>query len=258
MKKYKGIDTSLFQGEIDPARIQNAGIDFVMHKAGQGRTAEYDAPFTDPAFEENVKSCALQATVGKRRLYSGSYWYMMAQNEAEVRREAEYYIALLKEYRYNLQLWAAVDVEDPSLRQDKPTLTRLVALFCDLIRDAGFRPMVYASSSWLDYRFDAPEGVPIWEANWSARAMPKRARMHQYSSTGIIDGVSGYVDLNVAYGIIGDANGDGKVTVADATAIVKRIAGRGTVIDESQADVNQDGRVTVADATAIVRSIAGV
>lgn len=257
MKKYRGIDTSLFQGEIDANKLTLAGVDFVMHKAGQGRTTDYPLPFTDPFFEENVKSCALSATVGKRRLYSGSYWYMMAQNEEEVRREAAYYIELLKKYRYNLQLWAAVDVEDPSLPQDKELLTSLVKLFCELIREAGFRPMVYASSSWLDYRFDAPKDVPIWEANWSAGKMPGRARMWQYTNTGIINGVNGYVDMNVAYGIIGDANFDGKVTISDAVAITKRIAGYDVKLDDSQADVNQDGRVTVADAAAIVKAIAG-
>ena len=176
MKTYKGIDIALYQGNPDFAAVKADGISFVMHKAGQGRTEGYDAPFTDPVFEKNVKACARVAGSTGGGLYSGSYWYLMAQNEEEVRREAEYYIELLKKYRFNLQLWAAVDVEDPSLKQDKPTLTKHVKLFCDLIKKAGFRPMVYANTYWLDYKFDAPAGVPIWEANWLARGSGSTAR----------------------------------------------------------------------------------
>ena len=95
-KIYKGIDISLFQPRADFPAIKAAGIDFVMLKAGQGRIpGEWNAPFTDPYFELYIKAADAAG------LYAGSYWYFMANSEAEVREEATYYIALLRKYKFN-------------------------------------------------------------------------------------------------------------------------------------------------------------
>ena len=56
-------------------------------------------------------------------------------------------------------------------------------------------------------------------------------------------------------GMNGDANGDGKITVADAKKIVVAIA-KGATDSLTNADVNKDGKVTVADAKKIVVAIA--
>lgn len=253
--KYKGIDISLFQGDVDFARLKSSGIDFVMHKAGQGRTVDYNAPFTDPKFEKNVRACALAASSSGGGLYSGSYWYFMANSEAQVREEAAYYINLLRKFRFNLQLWAAVDVEDPSIKSDKTTLTKHVKLFCDLVREAGFSPMVYANTNWLNNRFNSPESVPIWEANWSINNAPKRARMWQYTSEGRIQGIDGNVDVNIAYDIIGDANSDGVVNMKDVATIIRNVAGFKVNINESQADINQDGYVNLKDVALLIRKL---
>ncbi len=249
-KIYKGIDISLFQPGADFSAIKAAGIDFVMLKAGQGRIpGEWNAPFTDPYFERYIKAADAAG------LYVGSYWYFMANSEAEVREEAAYYIALLRKYKFNHQLWAAVDVEDSHLTGDRAALTARVALFCDLVRAAGFRPMVYANSWWLESRFESPAGVPIWEANWSESARPSRARMWQYTSTGRVGGINGNVDMNVAYSIIGDADGDGNVDMADVIRMMRAAAGWKVGIDEGQADLDKDGKVSVKDVILLMRAL---
>lgn len=249
-KIYKGIDISLFQPRADFPAIKAAGIDFVMLKAGQGRIpGEWNAPFTDPYFELYIKAADAAG------LYAGSYWYFMANSEAEVREEAAYYIALLRKYKFNHQLWAAVDVEDSHLTGDRAALTARVKLFCDLVRAAGFRPMVYANSWWLESRFESPAGVPIWEANWSASARPSRARMWQYTSTGRVGGINGNVDMNVAYSIIGDADGDGNVDMADVIRMMRAAAGWKVGIDEGQADLDKDGKVSVKDVILLMRAL---
>lgn len=249
-KIYKGIDISLFQPRADFPAIKAAGIDFVMLKAGQGRIpGEWNAPFTDPYFELYIKAADAAG------LYAGSYWYFMANSEAEVREEATYYIALLRKYKFNHQLWAALDVEDSHLTGDRAALTARVKLFCDLVRAAGFRPMVYANSWWLESRFESPAGVPIWEANWSASARPSRARMWQYTSTGKVGGINGNVDMNVAYSIIGDADGDGNVDMADVIRMMRAAAGWKVGIDEGQADLDKDGKVSVKDVILLMRAL---
>ncbi|MBE6738459.1 MAG: CHAP domain-containing protein [Ruminococcaceae bacterium] len=55
-----------------------------------------------------------------------------------------------------------------------------------------------------------------------------------------------------------DVNGDGKVTIADVTALQKHLAGMEVGIILKNADVNCDGKVTVADATYIQKVLAGI
>ena len=58
--------------------------------------------------------------------------------------------------------------------------------------------------------------------------------------------------------IMGDANGDGIVSVADANSVVNYFLGNTAVdIDLNTADVNGDGTITIADANAIVNLYIG-
>lgn len=63
---------------------------------------------------------------------------------------------------------------------------------------------------------------------------------------------------SVAESIKGDANGDGRVSVADIAIIASHIMGDNpTGYNEKQADVNGDGRVSVADISALATLIMG-
>ena len=250
-KLYKGIDVSLYQGEIDFAAVRGAGVDFVIIKASQGSAPNYPSPFVDPCFKKNVTRLAQT----KGRIYGGSYHYLTATSVDQAIREADFFIETIKPYKYNLQLWAACDVEDAPAYMTKETLTAIVAAFCERVKAAGFRPMVYSSTWWLDNRFDAPPGVPIWEANWSRSSAPPRARAWQYGVTRVA-GIAGEVDGNYAFDIMGDANGDGAVNAADVTAAMRYLAGgKKTRVDESQLDFDRDGKVTAKDVLALMKAI---
>ena len=61
--------------------------------------------------------------------------------------------------------------------------------------------------------------------------------------------------------LLGDVNGDGNISVLDATLIQKYIAGLVTSFSDTQkaaADVNNDGSVSIVDATLIQKYIAGL
>ena len=55
--------------------------------------------------------------------------------------------------------------------------------------------------------------------------------------------------------IPGDANGDGRVSIADASLIVDYILSGGTITISAGADMNSDGKISIADASAIVDHI---
>lgn len=60
--------------------------------------------------------------------------------------------------------------------------------------------------------------------------------------------------------LVGDANGDGKISIADATIIQKHLAKIGEIAENNMsfADLNGDGKITVADATIIQKKLAGI
>lgn len=58
--------------------------------------------------------------------------------------------------------------------------------------------------------------------------------------------------------ILGDANGDDAVDIADAVSIVNYVVGKpNTNFNEPAADVNNDGVVDIADAVRIVNLVVG-
>lgn len=61
-----------------------------------------------------------------------------------------------------------------------------------------------------------------------------------------------------ANGTKGDVNGDGKLSVSDATAIQKYVASIDVEIIAKNADVNGDGKISVADATYLQKVLAGI
>ena len=61
----------------------------------------------------------------------------------------------------------------------------------------------------------------------------------------------GYSDI-----ILGDADGDGKVSIKDVTAVQRHVAEFENVANEKAADVNRDGVITIDDATIIQRYLA--
>ena len=58
--------------------------------------------------------------------------------------------------------------------------------------------------------------------------------------------------------LLGDADGDGEVSIFDITLIQRYLAGVADEIDAAAADVDGDGEVSIFDATAIQRWLAGI
>lgn len=247
----KGIDVSLWQGDIDWRKVKASGITFAMIKSSQGNTTTYDRPFVDPKFIENVNG-ALAAG-----LKVGVYHYLCSSDEQMLAREMQFFIGIISPYRGKM-MYAAVDVEDDRTlgRLSNAVLTSYVKKFCDTVKAAGHSPLVYANSYWLSSRFVT--SYPVWEANWSAGTKPVRDNlvMWQYSSNAIVDGVDGNVDINYGYFKKGDANIDGKIDAKDATSILKYLAKWDITIDLTNADVNGDGVVNVQDVSELLKRLA--
>ena len=82
---------------------------------------------------------------------------------------------------------------------------------------------------------------------------------HKYAKENGFDFVSvGYMDPEST--LLGDVDGDGRLTVKDATAIQKYVAGMVglNTQDKINADFNLDGKINVRDATAIQKRLANI
>ena len=55
----------------------------------------------------------------------------------------------------------------------------------------------------------------------------------------------------------GDPDGDGLLTTADATLIMRYLNGWQTALDPAKADFSGDGKVSIYDAVLILRALAG-
>ena len=71
--------------------------------------------------------------------------------------------------------------------------------------------------------------------------------------------MTGSVDIEVIDDLQGDSDGDGEISILDATAIQRKLAGLSTEsYYQKCADSDRDGEITILDATAIQRNLAGM
>ena len=194
----RGIDVSFCQRCFNWARYDG---DFAMVKASQGRSdygSYTDDYIIDSEFKRNVEGC---------RLYGipfGVYHYLTARNTMEAHREATAFCDAISPYRNSIRLWAAVDVESPLwLPTDKVSLTQIVNEFIATVKQRGFKPMLYTGLPFLLYRFQKPEGIPLWLAYWGGEKTAKKYEplIWQYG-------------IDQKYGVDGDI---GYFTLSDVT-----------------------------------------
>lgn len=192
----KGIDVSKWQGQIDWAKVKAAGVDFAMIRLGYGSSAGDNCKM-DEYFYANMNG-ALAAGVDV-----GVYFYSYAKTPAAASKEAEFVIEKLAPFKTSLRYPVAFDIEDPGQKDlGKTILTAMVGAFCQAIENAGYWASFYTSLDWCQNRLDmtALKRYDLWLAQWAAKASTAYAHgMWQYISTGTVAGVSGNMDMNIAY-----------------------------------------------------------
>lgn len=189
---YNGIDVSRHQGDINWKKVKDAGIDFVMIRAGYGM--EYDQ--VDGNFHKNIK--AAQA-VG---LECGVYWYSYAVSTSEALREAEVCYSTIKGYKLSYPV--SFDIEDPSQSYLSETATsNITKVFCDYLEKRSCFVSVYSYASLLKDKMNSSvlSKYDIWVAHTGVTKPSYSGSygMWQYSHTGRVNGITGNVDLDYGY-----------------------------------------------------------
>ena len=194
----KGIDVSVFQGVIDWQKVKAAGITFAFIRVG-GRYYGSGGMYDDSNFVTNIKG-AIAAGIKV-----GVYFFTQAINNSEALEEAIYTINKIR--GYNISMPVVIDTEStPNGRHNKisvATRTSVIKTFCDRIQAAGYTPMIYASTSWLNNQLNmsALSNYLVWVAQYYYKVTYNGAySCWQYTSSGKVNGISGNVDMDYWYG----------------------------------------------------------
>lgn len=193
----KGIDVSSHQGLINWNRVKAAGIDFAMIRAGYGNNN------IDKQFVRNITEC------NKLGIPVGVYWFSYALSAKMAADEAKACLAAIRPYRVE---WPVVyDLEYDTLRYagtkgvtiGRKMASDMVRAFCGEVEKAGYYAMNYSNLDYLRNMFE-PElrkDYDLWYAQYSS-AISKDAGqvwLWQHTDKGKVDGITGNVDLNIAY-----------------------------------------------------------
>lgn len=188
----KGIDVSSYQGKIDWAKVKADGIDFVIIRAGWGKTN------VDPKFRTNVEGAVSAG------LNIGVYWFLYAKNEEDIVLNAKKCLDTIEPYRraINLKVWA--DWEGDSDKY-KPGLTKAIRTswvkrFCEEIKKSLFDVGIYANPDYLKNKFNDVSDYPLWLAYYATSKGKYEPFMWQYTSSGRVNGIVSKVDLDILYG----------------------------------------------------------
>lgn len=158
MKKF-GIDTSRWQGDFDFAKAKKEeGVEFAIIKAGGGD----DVLYKDSQFENSYKKCV------ECGLDKGAYFFGHAMTMEDAKKEAAYFIELLKGKKFEYPVF--YDVEGDMLTLDRKTLTNICLYVLQTVQDAGYWVGIYTSESQFNNEVIDEEltGFSHWVAKYSA------------------------------------------------------------------------------------------
>lgn len=192
----QGIDISHHQGKINWKKLKKSPYSFVYIKATEG------GDFVDPRFKNNFDNAL------KNNFAVGAYHFFTFRKSGKV--QAENFISQVSEDQ-NL-LPPVIDLEymgNSKMKSSKKTLHKELSIFIKTIENHyNYKPILYTtyefynkylSNSFLEY--------DIWIRDIFKKPQIEANRswiFWQYSNRGKIEGISGYVDLNVFNGNIKD------------------------------------------------------
>ena len=128
----------------------------------------------------------------------------MAKNKQEALEEAKWVVEQIKDYDISYPVATDIEIfnqnrlEGVSFSQ----MTENALTFCNYIRGKGYTPMIYSYANALTKNFDTAKfgNERIWLAQYNDVVTYKgKYHMWQYTSNGSVPGISGRVDMNVAY-----------------------------------------------------------
>lgn len=196
---HKGIDVSKYQGKIDWEKVAGDDVEYAFIRLGIRGYTEGEI-LEDDTFEKNING-ALDNDIDV-----GVYFFTQATSVEEAEEEAQYVLDAIEPY--SVKYPVVLDIEAVSNSKartndlTKEERTEYCITFCETIRDAGYTPMIYGNLKTFMLMLDLEqlEEYDKWIAYYSDEIYyPYAFKVWQYSDTGVVDGISGNVDLNISF-----------------------------------------------------------
>ena len=193
-----GIDVSKYQSSIDWDKVKTAGVEFAIIRIGY-RGYGSGALVQDPKFEEhftNARNAGLRV---------GIYCFSQAVNENEAREEAQACVYVLNGRQLDYPIYFDTEASgagngraDGLGVEDR---TKCAVAFCEEVKALGYKPGVYASTTWFRKRLDMSQlsNYYIWNAHYNVASSPIACNMWQGTCTARIPGYGGQIDVNISY-----------------------------------------------------------
>lgn len=196
----KGIDVSVFQGNINWNAVKADGVDFAFIRLGY-RGYTNGAVKLDNNFHQNIQGAQAAG------IKVGVYFYSQAVSRSEAIEEAQFCLDELS--GYSLEMPVVFDLEggaNSSYRtygMSTATAARMVSAFCDTIESGGYKSMYYSYAKFLAEHSGLVaqlEDYDLWMAMYyRVPFFPYNFKIWQYTSSGSVSGISGGVDMNMLF-----------------------------------------------------------
>ena len=197
-----GIDVSKYQSGLDWDKIKKSGVSFVIIRIGYRGYGAEGKLVKDPMFEEhftNARNAGLKV---------GVYFFTQAVNEAEAQEEADGCNWALNGRMLDYPIFYDTEAStapggtgraDGLGVEDR---TKCAIAFCERVKELGYKPGVYASTTWYRKRVDyntLRSRYTIWNAHYGVSASPIGCDLWQGTEKARINGYSGELDANISY-----------------------------------------------------------
>jgi len=196
---FLGVDVSKYQDYVDFETLKSAGVDYVMIRVG-ARGYSTGQITQDDNFIDNITRAK------EAGLDVGVYFYSQAITEEEAVEEANFVLGSIAGYEIDYPVAFVMEkISNDKARIDgvsKSDKTMVARAFLNTIKDAGYMPMVYGTKEWLikEVELSKLTEYDIWlSQNGDLPDYPYRFSMWQYSGTGEISGIEGYVGLSINF-----------------------------------------------------------
>ena len=189
----RGIDISHYQGNIDwdklrNAQIQGVPVSFVFVKATEG------SDLWDENFNQNFHNAR------KNDIIRGAYHYFSTKTSAK--KQAQFYCKMVQLDEKDLP--PVLDVEEIG-SYAKSQLQAEVKQWMDIVeKHYGVIPILYTGYKFRTSYLNTPdfERYPYWIAHYYVDSLEYKGPwvFWQHTDAGKVDGIKGYVDINIFNG----------------------------------------------------------
>lgn len=165
--KYKMIDVSKHNGNIDFSKVKADGIQGVIIRAGYGNST------VDKCFHNNIKNAI------ENGLHVGIYWFGYAYTVSQAEKEANFCLKTIEPYKGKIDFPIFYDWEYDSYNYakrrgvmvSKQLCSDMTAKFCDVIENHGYFAGFYANIDYLNrfYTDEIKKRYTLWVAQWSTK-----------------------------------------------------------------------------------------